>query len=140
MNNEEKFNKLNEAHERIEKEKYEGLTFDFDKALEESKAENIKIKLFNKVFELPPKIPFSFSMFLFRYCFKIKNGRKNLVVPDDKISEFITKMFGKTFLRELEKSDTITTEFIMQNVSISILNHWGMDMKKSIDTSKKKMK
>lgn len=136
-NNEDRIKYLDEKHEEIKKNQEDDLVLDFDKALEEEKAKSSKIiiKLMGCEFKLPKKMPFNFSTFFLRNCYKKIEGQWVIVMPEDKVLEYIELMFGKDFINKLEqKNNDISIDFIFKNVVPGIMKQWGYD----VDTSKNK--
>lgn len=142
MNNEERLNFLNEKESEIEKREEKELTFDFDKALEESKKkeEYMTLKLGGRIFKIPVKMPYNFGIFFLRYGFKKVNGKMTVDLPDDKVNEFILLMFGQEFSNFLihQKDQSISIEFVFSNIVPPILDKWGYAVKKMKEETKKK--
>jgi len=139
-NNVERIEYLNKKHEEIKENQENNLVLDFDKALEEekSKSKKIQINFMNEVFLIPYKMPFNFSTFFLRHCYKKINGKWTIVMPEDKVLLYLELMFGKKFMSKLEeaKDPFISQQFVFENIVPKIMKTWGYD----IDTDPEKIK
>jgi len=135
-NNEERLAYLNTKQDEIAVRQEGELLIDFDKALEESKEEQIKVKFLNKYYQVPTSMPFNFSIFFLRNCYKKVNGKMTVVVPDEYLVKFITMMFGNDFMTALEntKDVRITMGIVFSKIVPAILDKWGYN----VDTTKQK--
>lgn len=135
-NNEERLAYLNSKQDEIAVRQEGELLIDFDKALEESKEEQIKVKFLNKHYQVPASMPFNFSIFFLRNCYKKVNGKMTVVVPDEYLVKFITMMFGNDFMTALEntKDVRITMGIVFSKIVPVILDKWGYN----VDTTKQK--
>jgi hypothetical protein len=131
-NNAERIAYLEDKHEEMKINKEKDLILDFDKALEEEKnsSSKIKIKLIGKYYDLPRDIPFNFSTFLLRNCYKRVGGKTIMFIPDDKVFQFLELMFGKNFIMDIEKSKNrdISITFIFDNIVPEIMKQWGQQV------------
>lgn len=129
-NNEERIKYLNQKHEEMAINQEDTLVLDFDEALKEESAENLKIKLLGKYYDLPKDIPFNFSTFLLRYCYKKVRGKLIMSIPDDKLYTFLELMIGKDFVKDLENSNNrnVSINFIFQKVVPKIMEEWGQNV------------
>lgn len=133
MNNEEKIDFLNKKTDEIGKAQENTLLVDFDQALEEEKEETLTIKILGEYYILPGKMPFNFSTFFLRNCYKKIKGKQQFVMEENQIVPFLELMFGKKFVKKLEETDDnrISTNFIFEKIVPKIMSAWGQD----IDTS-----
>ena len=142
-NNADRIKFLNEKQEEITERQSNNLVLDFDQALKEENKQKIEIKLLGRTYFLPKKMPFNFSTFFLRNCYKKIKGQWTIIMDDDKIMPFIELMFGKKFIENLEKSrdNRISLMFVYQNIVPKILDEWGyhMDTSKSGHISEKKI-
>jgi len=108
------------------------LILDFDAAMAEEKASSKKIviKFLNEEFVLPAKIPFNFSVFFLRYCYKKINGTFTIVMPEDKLIQYIELMFGKEFLNKLERNRDpyLSFMFVFTEIVPKVMKEWGYDI------------
>lgn len=125
--NEEKIAFLNTKTEELSQHQEQELVVDYDEALEEYQAQNkpYKIKFKGTIFNIPRSMPFSFGLFYMRYCIKKRDGKTIFEIPDDKLSEFIEKMFGKEFLDILDQSKDLELNFVVGRLIPDIMNNWG---------------
>jgi len=134
QNNEERLKFLNEKCDEIKERQLEELEFDFDEALNEySKEKSFKVKFANKIFTLPMSMPFNFSTFFLRYCYKKIDGKMIFTVPDEHFYKFLELMFGREFLTSLERSRA-SINFVFETIVPKVMSKWGYD----IDSSKNK--
>jgi hypothetical protein len=129
--NEERLAFLNEKAEELSIQQEEELVTDYDAALKEYQTKNkpYKVKFKGQLFDVPRSIPFSFSLFYMRHCIKKQGGTTVFVIPDDKQSEFIERMFGKRFLKVLEQSDDVELNFVFSKLVPDIMDKWGYSVK-----------
>ncbi len=129
--NNERIAFLNEQAEELSIQQEEELVTDYDAALKEYQTKNkpYKVKFKGQIFEVPHSIPFSFSLFYMRHCIKKQGGTTVFVIPDDKQSEFIERMFGKRFLKVLEQSDDVELNFVFSKLVPDIMDKWGYSVK-----------
>jgi hypothetical protein len=136
--NTERIEYLDKKHNEIKENQENNLVLDFDEAIEEekNKAGKIVIKMLGKVFELPKKMPFNFSTFFLRNCYKKINGEFVVVFPEDKILEYLELMFGTELINTLnnEKYRDVSIDFIFKNIVPGVMKAWGYN----VDTSKNK--
>jgi|GEM_PF-3256173 len=127
VTNEERIAFLNSKMEELTNEQEQDLVSDYDQALSEYKNQNkpFLVRFKGKVFEVPRSMPFSFSMFYMRHCIVKINGKTQFQIPDDKIEEFVCRMFGKTFYSELELSDDVEMGFVLGTLVPDIFAKWG---------------
>lgn len=132
MTNEERMALLNAKTEEVALNQEEQLVADYDAALEEFHRENkpFKVKFKGKVFNIPSSMPFSFGMFYMRHCVQKINGVTQFIIPEELIGEFIEKMFGPTFLAEID-DDTTELAFIMEKIIPDIMDKWGYSVSKN---------
>ena len=142
-NNADRIKFLNEKQEEITERQSNNLVLDFDQALKEENKQKIEIKLLGRTYFLPKKMPFNFSTFFLRNCYKKIKGQWTVVMDDDKIMPFIELMFGKKFIENLENSrdNRISMMFVYEKIVPKILDQWGynMDTSKSGHISEKKI-
>lgn len=135
-NNAERIAYLNKKHEEIKTNQENDLVLDFDNALEEEKKKvgKIIINFMGKSFELPKKMPFNFSTFFLRNCYKKIKNEWVVIFPEDKVLEYLELMFGKVFIDTLNnaKNRDVSIDFVFKNIVPSIMKEWGY----KIDTSK----
>lgn len=122
---------LDSKTEELAKTQEAELIVDFDEALREYQLKNIprKIRFKGKVFEIPRSMPFTFGLFYMRHCIKRREGKILFEVPEDKLAEFITKMFGKAFLEVLDQSDDVDLTFVFEYLVPEIMAGWGYNIK-----------
>ena len=127
MTKEEKIALLNQKTEEAAVEQEKELVTDYDEALKEYMEDNkpYKIKFKDKVFNVPSSMPFSFGMFYLKNCIQKKGGKTMFSIPDDKLNEFIEKMFGKQFLDILNSSDEVELKFVIGKLIPDIMAKWG---------------
>ncbi len=130
-NNEDRIAFLNQKAEEISQNQEEELVTDYDEALQEYKQGSTphKVKFKGKIFDIPRSMPFSFSLFYMRNCIKKRKGKTVFEIPEDKISEFIEKMFGKDFLDTLNDSDDVELGFVVHRLIPDIMDKWGYNIK-----------
>jgi hypothetical protein len=123
---------LNEKQDEMAQRQENGLVLDFDQALKEAKHETLTIKLLKESFELPAEMPYSFSMFFLRHCYKKIKGKWVVIMPDDKMTQFLDLMFGQRFLNFLEssKNQNISINFVFKKIVPEILDKWGYGLEK----------
>jgi hypothetical protein len=137
VDNNERMALLDEKLDELRDEQEKDLLLDFDKAIEEKQGKPYTIKFKNEIYEIPCQMPFNFSTFFFRYCYKKQNGKVIIEVPEDRMIQYIELMFGKKFVNALEKS-TVTVDMVFDDLSTTILGKWGYGIdKKSNDMEKK---
>ena len=139
LSNEEKIAFLNDKVNELSSNQEADLVTDYDDALREWREKNAphKVKFKGRVFEVPRSIPFSFSMFYMRHCIKKVNGRTLFVIPEERQSEFIEKMFGEEFLAVLEQSDDVELQFVFSKLVPDIMSKWGYDIKEPKNSKNK---
>jgi len=127
MNNKERINFLDTKVEELGEQQANDLVIDYDAALKEYKQKSnpYKIKFKGRIFDVPRSMPFSFSMFYMRYCLVKKQGKTIFQIPDERIHEFIEKMFGRLFLKTLMNSDDVDMNFVMGTLVPDIFEKWG---------------
>lgn len=136
-NNKEREKFLDEKLDELAEKQENDILIDFDAIIEEEKAEALNIKFNNKIYKIPYKMPFSFAMFFFRNCLKTVKGVSQIQVPDELTLDFIEKMFGSEFLKDLEKSKSgFSFNLIFEQFTFKILEKWGLDLN-SPDVEKK---
>lgn len=140
MTREEKIAFLNQKTEEVVAKQEKELITDYDEALNEYKLKNKshKIKFKGKVFDVPSSMPFSFGMFYLKHCIQKKNGKTIFSIPDDKLDEFIERMFGKKFLLELNASDDVELKFVIGELVPDIMAKWGYGINKDDNIEKNK--
>jgi hypothetical protein len=136
--NEERMEYLNNKQNEIALRQEGSLVIDFDKALEEAQEDSISVKFMGKHYLVPSSMPFNFSIFFLRNCYKKVNGKMVVAVPDEHLVKFITMMFGNEFMVALEnaKDVRVTMSKVFSSIVPDILGAWGYD----IDTGKKDQK
>ena len=122
---------LDEKAEELAIAQEEDLVVDYDEALAEYQQKNKprQIRFKGKVFEIPRAMPFTFALFYMRHCIKRKGGKIIFEIPEDKLGEFITKMFGKEFLEVLDQSDDVDFDFVIGRLIPDIMSSWGYNIK-----------
>jgi hypothetical protein len=139
-NNNDRINYLNSKQEEIESNQVETLVLDFDEALkeEEAKIKKIKIVVAGKEYNIPSKMPFQFSTFFLRHCYKKVKGRWTITMQEDKILPFLEKMLGKKFIIDFENSNntSFSIDFIFKKIVPKIMSTWGID----VDNAQSKFK
>jgi hypothetical protein len=136
-NNEERENYLEEKFHEERQKQEENLLVDFDKAIEEEQNKNkpYKIKFLGKIYYVPYQMPFDFSLFFFRYCYKKINGKIVVSVPDDKLDKFIILMIGHEVVRALENTKyRPSLDFVFKELAAPILSKWGYDVNSNNNT------
>lgn len=132
IENEKRLKTLDKKFEEIKERQESELTCDFDKALEEfsKEEESFTVRFLGKIYELPSSMPFNFSTFFLRYCYKKVDGKMVIVMPEDKILTFIKLMFGGEFLAALEqaKNPKINMKFISNKIVPIVMKQWGYDV------------
>lgn len=127
--NEERLKYLDNQLDELAQTQEEELLIDFDEIIEEEEEKGLKVKFENKIYVLPAKMPFSFGMFFFRNCYKVKKGKTSIEVPDALTLEFIERMFGEKFLKDLESSKkNIAFQTIFDKFAFKIFKNWGIDL------------
>jgi hypothetical protein len=124
--NEERMAFLNEKAEEMAQLQEADLVVDYDEALAEHRQKNKPhlIRFKGKTFEIPRSMPFTFSLFYMRHCIQRKSGKTVFAIPEDRIAEFIEKMFGKDFLETLDQSD-VDFNFVLGRLVPDIMSMWG---------------
>jgi hypothetical protein len=140
-NNAERMAYLNQKESEIAERQEKNLVLDFDKALEEETKSQIEIKLLGRSYFLPTEMPFNFSTFFLRNCYKKIKGQWTVLMPEDKVLPFIELMFGKKFINQIEnsKDNRISLEFVMRNIVPKVMEQWGYKMNNSKENAQKKM-
>jgi hypothetical protein len=123
---------LDEAEERAREYQETELASDYDEALKEynKTKKQLYVKFQGKRYRIPSTIPFSLSVFIMRECIqkkKMPDGsmKEIFVFPDDKIFDFIERVFGKEFAIAVMNSD-IDSQFIADVIVPDILAKWGL--------------
>lgn len=124
---------LNAKTVEMAAEQEENLISDYDEALREWQEKNVpyKVRFKGRIFDVPRSIPFSFSLFYMRNCIQKVDGKTLFIIPDDKIAEFIERMFGEEFLSILNQSDDVELAFVVQTLVPDIMDKWGYNVKKA---------
>lgn len=136
--NSEKLEFLDKKVIEIQEVQEAELLLDFDKCLEEVKEKPYKVKFAGREFIIPREMPFDFSLFFFRHCYKKKNGIVNMEVPEEKMMEFIKLMFGNEMLRALETSKKrVGINFVFERLATPIMEKWGYGTNKETVNEKK---
>lgn len=127
--NNDRIKYLTEKQEEISKRQENNLVLDFDQALKEANKKQIEIKLLGKTYFLPSEMPFNFSTFFLRHCYKKVKGQFLVMMPEDKMLEFLELMFGRRFIQSLENSNNsnVSMLFVFQNIVPKVLKQWGYD-------------
>lgn len=142
-NNAERIRYLNQKEEEIADRQENNLVLDFDQAIKDENIKKIEIKLLGKTYFLPHKMPFNFSTFFLRNCYKKVKGEWTIIMEDDKVPVFLRLMFGDYFIKNIENSgdNRISLEFVMAKIVPQVMKAWGYDMEGSPerikDTQKK---
>lgn len=141
-NNAERLAYLNDKENEIAKRQEKNLVLDFDEALKEENKKQIEVKLLGKIYFLPIKMPFNFSTFFLRNCYKKIKGEWVIAMDEDKVLPFIELMFGKKFIYQIEKAkdNRISLEFVMSNIVPKIMDKWGYSMNQSPEKIKELQK
>jgi hypothetical protein len=131
---------LESKTEEMAKAQEAELIVDFDEALSEYQLKNTprKIRFKGRVFEIPRSMPFNFGLFYMRHCIKRREGKVFFEVPDELLGEFITKMFGKSFLEVLDQSDDVDMNFVFEHLVPEIMEGWGYNIKSGKASTKAK--
>lgn len=131
MTDAEKISFLNKKVDEEAQEQEENLVADYDAVLREYKEQNkpYYVKFKGKRFAIPHSMPFNFGLFYMRNCIKKRQGKTMFEIPEDKLSEFIEKMFGTEFLETLNQSDDVELEFVLGRLIPDIFEKWGYDIK-----------
>ena len=129
--NKERIAFLNSKVEELAENQEAELITNYDEALKEykDKSKPYKIQFKGRIFEVPRSMPFSFSMFYMRYCITKKEGKTIFDIPEERVGEFIEKMFGKAFLKTLNYSDDVDMSFILYTLIPDIFSKWGYGIK-----------
>jgi hypothetical protein len=129
-NNAERIAYLEDKQKEITDRQENNLVFDFDDALKEDNKRKIEIKLLNKTYFLPIKMPFSFSTFFLRHCYRKINGKWTVAFEDKYLMPFLELMFGKKFLDDLERArdNRISMMFVYEKIVPKIMKEWGYDV------------
>jgi hypothetical protein len=129
--NKERIAFLNSKTEELAEKQEEELITNYDEALNEykNKSKPHKIKFKGRIFEIPRSMPFSFSMFYMKYCITRQGGKTIFSIPEERVNEFIEKMFGKGFLKTLNHSDDVDMDFILSVLIPDIFDKWGYGIK-----------
>lgn len=127
MTNDERIAFLNKKTEEVARNQEQELVTDYDEALKEYQEQNKphRIKFKGRLFNIPRSMPFSFGLFYMRHCIKKRNGKTVFELPDDRLSEFIEKMFGKEFLNMLDQSTDVDIDFVVGRLIPDIMDRWG---------------
>lgn len=130
QNNADRIKYLNEKQDEIAQNQEKNLVFDFDEALKEDNKQKIEIKLLGKTYYLPMKMPFSFSTFFLRHCYKQIRGEWTVAFEDKYMMPFIELMFGKKFLDDLEKArdNRISLMFVYEHIVPKVMKQWGYNV------------
>jgi hypothetical protein len=123
---------LDEAEERAREYQTMELSSDYDEAIKEhrKRKQPLLVKFQGKRYEMPSSIPFSLSVFIMRDCIQKKKGpdgkmKEIFVFPDDKVLDFMERVFGKKFASAVMDSD-IGTDFVAEVIIPDILGKWGL--------------
>jgi hypothetical protein len=131
-NNNDRIQYLNSKQEEIESNQVDTLVLDFDEALkeEEAKIKKVKIVIAGKEYNIPSKMPFQFSTFFLRHCYKKVKGRWTITMQEDKVLPFLEKMLGKKFIMDFENSNNtaLSIDFIFTKIVPKIMGTWGIDV------------
>lgn len=143
-NNDDRIKYLTEKQNEISERQENNLVLDFDQAIKEANKKQIEIKLLDKTYFLPSEMPFNFSTFFLRHCYKKVKGQFVVMMPEDKMLEFLELMFGKRFIQSLENSNNcnVSMLFVFQNIVPTVLREWGYDTNvdpKQLEEIQKKM-
>jgi hypothetical protein len=130
---------LEKDFESLQKKQEESLLIDFDAAIKEAQQlkEKKYIKFHGKMIEIEKEMPFSFSTFFFRNCYKKINGIIFYDVPDDKIYQFLHLMFGAELMKELEKENKLSLSFVFESIGLKVLEMWGYSVQQQQNSKKK---
>jgi len=134
---------LDEAEERAREYQTMELSSDYDEAIKEhrKRKQPLIVKFQGKRYEMPSSIPFSLSVFIMRECIqKVKGSdgkmKEIFVFPDDKVLEFMERVFGKQFAQAVMSSD-IGTDFVAEVIIPDILGKWGLMVNNNQSEEKK---
>lgn len=137
LNNKEREKLLDNKLSELANEQSGNLVIDFDQAIEEEQKKVLEVIFDGITYKLSYKMPFSFAMFFFRNCFKQKDNKTVIEIPEDLTLNFIEKMFGKDFYNALmESNKSFSFDLIFKNLAFKVLKAWGIDMD-SEETQKK---
>lgn len=127
--NDERILFLNQAAEELARRQAENLVADYDAALAEYRDKNrpFVVRFGGRNYELPRSMPFAFTMFYLRHCLQRRGGRTVFEVPDDRLGEFLTLMFGRRFARDIETSG-VEVNFVMSRIVPDIMGRWGLSV------------
>lgn len=127
--NEDRILFLDQKAAELQQVQQEDLVADYDEALREYENQNKPhyVKFAGEVFAVPREMPFNFAAFYFRHCIRKVRGKTEMVVPEDKLYEFIELMFGREFLSVLERSD-VGMNFVFERIVPDIMKMWGHDV------------
>ena len=130
MTNKDRLKILHGAIDEIKQSESVSLSLDFDEALKEHETAKrpIRIKFKGRSYKLPSSMPMSFMLFFSKNCIKRVKGKEIIEVPNDKIAEFIERMFGTEFLLAMEKHQ-VGMETVMESFVQKILTAWGYETK-----------
>ena len=128
--NAERIQYLENKQAEIAQNQEDNLVFDFDEALKEDSKQKIEIRLLEKTYYLPQKMPFSFSTFFLRHCYRKINGKWTIAFEDKYLMPFLELMFGRKFLDDLERSrdNRISMMFVYEQIVPKIMKEWGYNV------------
>jgi len=138
VDNDQRMALLDEKLDELRVDQEKDLLLDFDQAIKEKQGKPYTIKFQSEIYEIPNQMPFNFSTFFFRYCYKKQSGKVMVEVPEDRMIQFIELMFGKKFVNALEKS-TVTVDMVFDTLASTILGKWGYGIDNKTNSMEKKM-
>lgn len=142
QSNEERLQYLDKQEEILKTHQEEDLLIDFDKAIEEHETllKPYLVKFNGKIFKVPREMPFDFSVFFFRFCYRKVKGKVIMDIPEEKIIKFIELMFGNEMLQSLESGKTrVGMDFVFKELAMPIMKKWGYGVDEISDGTKKKL-
>ena len=141
-NNAERMQYLNDKQDEIAKRQENELILDYDEALKEESSKILKVRINGKFYEVPGKMPFSFSTLLIRKCFKKIDGKQVFTFEDyNTMTEIIEKIFGKKFMHEIDRptNKNVSLVWLFEKVIPDIMGAWGMPIDTKNSNIQKKM-
>ena len=141
-NNFERMQYLDDKQDEIAKRQENELILDYTEALKEENAKALKVNINGTLYDIPSKMPFSFSTYFIKNCYKKVNGKQVFAFEDQStMFDIVEKIFGKKFMFDLNKqiNKNVSLTFLFEKVIPDIMRHWGLDINTKDSNIQKKM-
>ena len=128
MDNNERIKYLDEKHKEISKKQEESLYIDFDESIKDKQKEGkcIIIKIMGKEYKIPSEMPFNFSTFYMRYCYKKIGNKYAMVIPDGKLLDMLELMLPNNLFNDLCRNRKFQiSQDDINDLIIKIMKIWG---------------